>query len=142
MSMNALSWLTCPDSCEVRQQCVDAPQIRPEVGGVDAVVHLRREDVGAVVPHAPRAVELHDRQRLNRVDAQVGEVFHAFEGVEELRDTVGTDVLPHVVAGGEHADVELVDHEIAECWRPKLPVVPGIRTGITDDAVVLGIGPL
>jgi hypothetical protein len=78
----------------VRQQCVDAPQIRPEVGGVDAVVHLRREDVGAVVSHAPRAVELHDRQRLNRVDAQVGEVFHALEDVEELRDTVGPDVLP------------------------------------------------
>jgi hypothetical protein len=62
-------------------------------------------------------VELHDRKQLDRVDAQVREVLHPLEGIEERGDPIGPDVLPGIVARREHADVELVDHEVVERGR-------------------------
>ena len=93
MSISALSWLTCPLSCPavsggrpfLRQQRVDPLQVRREFRRIDAVVHLGREQVGAVVAEAPLALKLDHRQRLQRVHAEVGEVLDAAEDVEELR---------------------------------------------------------
>jgi hypothetical protein len=53
-------------------------------------------------------VELHDRKQLDRVDAQVREVLHPLQGIEERGDPIGLGVLPGIVARREHPDVELV----------------------------------
>ena len=123
----------------LREQGVDALQIRRQVGRVDAVVHLRREDVGAVVAEAPLAGELDDGQRLEGVDAEVGEVLDPVERVQELRHAPGPAVAAGVVAREEPADVELVDDEVVERRRPEACVVPRVRARVAHDAVAVGV---
>jgi hypothetical protein len=50
---------------------------------------------------------------------------------------------PDIPASGvlriEHADMELVDDQIIECWRSEPRIVPGIIGRVTHNAVAVGV---
>ena len=75
------------------------------------------------------------RQRHHRVYSKVLEVLDAVDHIQNLADSMWTDVVALVVAGIEHADVKLVDDQIVERRWTKSLITPDIRTRIAHDAV-------
>ena len=117
------------------RQLVRRVEVARQVPPVDAVVLLRGKQVGAVVAKAPLARELHDRERLERVDAEVGEVLDPPEHVQELRDPILPPVMPLLGTGVEAADVQLIDDEIGDRRRLEVVVVPWVGVAGAHDPV-------
>src|SRR5205807_2279444 len=106
----------------------------------DCVAHLRGEKIGAVIAHAGVALELDNRQRLERVDAEVKEVLELEEDVQERAAPRSPSIRAAGIGSVVRADVELVDDEVAKVGKPKALIMPGVGARIADDAVAIGPG--
>ena len=108
-----------------RQQPVHARHIR-RAGrpAATAVIHLRRKEVRAVVAEAVLALIFLKRQRHDGVHAEVREIFDAIHHIQDLADAMRPDVLARGILRIEHADVKLIDDQIAESRRTEPCVVP------------------
>ena len=76
-----------PDAllCPVEKTIVLA-ELKTRLKRLDAVIHFGGEQVGTVVSQAPGRAELDDRQRLDRRDAQMGQVGDAIDRVQKPGD--------------------------------------------------------
>jgi len=84
-------------------------QVRPKLRGIDAIVHLRRKQVRTVVPKAPLALKFHDGQGLYSRHTQIGEILNAIDGIQELRNSTSTDIVPTRIGGIKDAEVKLIN---------------------------------
>src|SRR5205814_4051982 len=74
-------------------------------------------------------------QRHHRIHSKILEVLDAIDHVQNLADSMWTDVMTLVVPRVEHADVKLIDDQIVERRRTKSLIAPDICARIAHDAV-------
>ena len=80
-----------------------------------------------------------ERQRHHGVHAKIREIFDPLHYIQNLADAMWPDVLAGGILRIEHADVKLVNDEVAEGRRTESRIVPGIIVRIAHDAVAVGI---
>ena len=74
------------------QQSVHAGQVRRELGRRHRVVHLWREQIGAVVTETVLALILLKRKRHDGIDAEIRPILDPIDNIEDLADAVPSDV--------------------------------------------------
>ena len=112
-------------------ETIDKAEVLRRLVELHGIVHLRREDVGALISKAPWAAKLHNREQLDRIYPQGGEIIELPKEIEELGDP------PRAVRPVEHADVQLVYDKIVKCRRPVPQIMPSVGVGVAQNAIAM-----
>ncbi len=97
------------------------------------VLHFGRVIIDPVVALAGLRGKLDDRQRLDRVDSQLNQVFEPVDHVEERAHAAPTVVIAPVVGPVVCPYMKLIDNQIAERRHLETLVVPGVALRAADD---------
>ena len=121
-----------------REHAVDRREVAGGVSRVARVVrHLGRKIVQPGVPESLIVIVLVDRQQLDGRDAEIAQVGKPLDDVEKS-SVAGSRVVARGIDSPEHADVELVDDEVADVRRPPAGGPPRIARGGAHDAGAIG----